>query len=84
MTEQELKKLCQISGFEVADNQAEKLLEDFGEITVIMDKIKGWNDAYNYVSSPHTLNGLREDKPQKSEMVISKDIQTPRVVQEYD
>ena len=84
MTLQELKKLCLISGFRVTENQAERLLEDFGEITEIMDKIKDWNVTSNNTLSPCDLEGLREDNTQKSVMVTSRDIKVPRVVQEDD
>lgn len=84
MTASELKQICEISRFELSSSQADDFLKDFGEIIKIMDKIKDWEDISDYAAASKNLSDLREDKPTKQEIAITRDINTPRVVQNDD
>lgn len=81
--ENQLMKLCRISGFQLA-SEKDKILSDMKEIIGIMDRIKEFNGETEYISSACSLKELREDKAVDNSLELSRDIAVGRVVQNED
>ena len=84
MNLEDLKKLSAYSGFEFSVDKEIEFLAELQKTIEILDKIKEWNDAVNFVSDAKRLCDLREDKSVKIEFSVARDIVAPRVVQEDD